>query len=158
MCLPRVPAQPLHSPAALPEPQWGSWGAAHLLTLVVTDGKLIQDKVPPLPALPLETRREFWRGAQPCPSPQSIPGPARTHHVALFDTEAALERGRPRGRAGGRGGDVTLRAPQQRVGGQLAALPAVLQQRERTVTVSGRTALREGRTPPAGKSPDTSPE
>lgn len=72
------PQSPCAGTAALPGPCWGPGGAAHLLTLVVTDGKLIQDKVPPLPALPLEKRRQLL-GAQPCHSlrrscTQSIPG------------------------------------------------------------------------------------
>lgn len=39
------------------QPDTGRVWAAHLLTLVVTDGKFIEDEVPALPALPLENRR-----------------------------------------------------------------------------------------------------
>lgn len=56
----------------------GAAGPTHLLTLVVTDGKLIQDKVPALPALPLEKRggncSALGSGALPVlERPQNIP-------------------------------------------------------------------------------------
>lgn len=67
----------------------GAAGTAHLLTLVVTDGKFIQNKVPALPALPLEKRRgnSSVLGSSAVPTLswsciQSIPGASPTHGAA----------------------------------------------------------------------------
>lgn len=89
-------------------------------------------------------------GASPSPRAAAAQGhppagpPGRrapgTHHVPLLHAVAALEHGGPGGRLSGRGGDVALRAPQQRVGGHVAALPAVppILQGEQRVTGAGR--------------------
>jgi len=148
----RAPALARPRPRPAPGSSRSQARAAHLLTLVVTDGKFIQNEVPPLPALPLEeragNRSVLGSGALPTlswSSTQSTPGASRTHravaspscptarstgvpgthHVPLLHAVAALEDGGPGGQLGGRGGDVALRAPQERVGGHVAALPSV---------------------------------
>lgn len=153
-------------------------GATHLLTLVVTDGKFIEDEVPALPALPLENRQGspwvlgpalslcqghaggIWSTPEPGEAaaqhsphrPPALPPRApSTHHVALLHAVAALDGGGPGGRLGGRDGDVALRAPQQRVGGQVAALcpvPSVLKRRAR---LPGGARRKQGGELPNGK-------
>lgn len=78
------------------------------------------------------------------PAARSTGAPG-THHVPLLHAVAALEDGGPGGRLAGRGGDVALRAPQQRVGGQVAALPSVppILQPE-SGELQGSTESREG--------------